>query len=395
MNDYERDQRYILNTYNKINLDIKKAKGSYLIDIKGNRYLDMYAGIAVNSLGHQHPKINRAIKTQLKKHMHLSNYFLSKSTIDLAEKLVQHSFASKVFFTNSGTEAIEASLKIARKYGQQMNPEKIECVALNQSFHGRTLGALSLTGQSKYQHNFGPLIEKVFHVDRNDIEGLRKSVSNKTCAIYLEVIQGEGGIQLLSDAFIEEVNHLAKAYNALIVIDEIQTGLLRTGKLFAYEHTKLKPDMLTLAKSLGGGLPLGALLVSENLKEVLAPGDHGTTFGGNPLACSAGLEMFHVLSKQDFQISVEQKSQFLLNELNKMKENSSTIKDIRGKGLMIGIEVGSYAHMIQKKALEQKLLLNLTNQTVIRLLPPLNISYASLKQFLRIFEKIILSIDSN
>ena len=393
MNDFKRDQLYVLNTYKRIDLEIKKAHGSYLIDKNGHKYLDMYAGIAVNSLGHQHKRINHAIKKQMKRHLHLSNYFVSKPSVDLAECLVKNSFASKVFFTNSGTEAIEATLKIARKYGKSIHPDKTELIALHQSFHGRTLGALSLTGQTKYQDHFGPLIPQVIHIERNNIKELRQQVSSKTCGIYLEMIQGEGGIEPLTESFIQEVMKLTQSYDVLVIVDEIQTGLLRTGKLFAYQYTPLKPDLMTLAKSLGGGLPLGAVLVSEKLSHVLKLGDHGTTFGGNPLACAAGYEVLKVLTHEVFIKDVNEKSNYLFKELESIKKDNSFIRDIRGRGMMIGIDVGTYAQKIQEEAFKHKLLLNVTNQSVIRLLPPLNITYASIKQFLKVFEDIIIRLD--
>lgn len=392
MNIYDMDKAYVLNTYKRLPLVIKKAKGSFLYDDKNQKYLDMYAGIAVTSLGHQHPAIQKAIKVQMKKHLHLSNYFATPSTSELAKMLVEKSFASKVFFTNSGTEAIEASIKLVRKWGKSIQEDKIEMIALEESFHGRTLGGLSLTGQPKYQKAFSPLLSGIKHIKRNDMKALREAVTEKTCAIYLEMIQGESGIEPLSQAFINEVIELRKKHTFLVVVDEIQTGLLRTGKLFAYEHYGLVPDVLTLAKSLGGGIPLGAMLVSKPLENVLVPGDHGSTFGGNPLATAMGLRTIEILSDPKMIASVTSKSNFLMESLNQLKDNYPIIKDIRGKGLMIGIDVGKHAKTIQDEALKKHVLLNVTNEHVIRLLPPLTISKDELNIFLRVFEAILATL---
>ena len=392
LNLFERDQLYILNTYKRNNLHIKKGKGAYLYDTHHQKYLDMYAGIAVSSLGHRHKRLNRAIKKQISKHAHLSNYFVSEPVVGLAEMLVKSSFGYQVFFTNSGTEAIEASIKLVRKYGRMIHPDKTEIITLSKSFHGRTMGALSLTGQPKYQAPFGPLLNGVIHVDRNDVDSLHKVASEKTCAIYVEIIQGEGGIVMLSDAFIEAIHVLQKKHDILVVVDEIQTGIMRTGKMFAYMHTQLKPDLMTLAKSLGGGLPLGALVVSKPLKDVLKPGDHGTTFGGNPVAAAAGLETFKVLSDPHLQEQVVKNSEYLFSKLEAIKASYGIIQAIRGKGLMIGVDVGSHAHIIMQKALNQHVLLNVTSETVIRLLPPLNIKMKEIHHFLKVFEGIIKEI---
>jgi len=389
MNPLQQDANYILNTYKRLPIVVKKAKGSYIYDDKGKKYLDMYAGIAVNSVGHLHPKVKHAIHHQLKKHMHLSNYFVSEAQNELAKRLVEYSFASKVFFTNSGTEAIEASFKLARKYGKSIHQEKIEVIALHESFHGRTMGGLSLTGQPKYQEPFLPLIPGVIHIERNNIEAIRHAVSEKTCAIFLEMVQGESGIHPLSDAFIDEIIALKEKYHFLIIADEVQTGLMRTGKMFAYQHTTLIPDVLSLAKSLGGGLPLGAMLVSKRLENVLKPGDHGSTFGGNPVSCAAGLATFKILSSSGFQNELLAKSNTLMRGLFEIQKESQMIQEIRGKGMMIGIEIKGDAEAIKQKALNSGILLNVTHQNVIRLLPPLTITMQEIKHFLHVFKTIL------
>jgi predicted acetylornithine/succinylornithine family transaminase len=389
MNSLTKDSNYVLNTYKRLPIVVKKAKGSYIYDQQGRKYLDMYAGIAVNSVGHSNIRVRRAIETQLKKHMHLSNYFVSETQNELAKKLVEYSFASKVFFTNSGTEAIEASFKLARKYGKSISSDKFEVIALHESFHGRTMGGLSLTGQPKYQEAFAPLVPGVVHIKKNNIEALKKAVSSKTCAIFIEMVQGESGIHVLTDAFLNEIIQLKEAHQFLIIADEVQTGLMRTGKLFAYQHTKLVPDVLTLAKSLGGGLPLGAMLVSQSLENVLKPGDHGSTFGGNPVSCAAGLATFMIITSAGFQNALLSKSNLLMRGLLDIQKVSPSIKAVRGLGMMIGIEIDGDAELIKNRAMKAGLLLNVTNKNVIRLLPPLTLSMHEIQQFLKIFRQIL------
>jgi predicted acetylornithine/succinylornithine family transaminase len=389
MNSLTKDSNYVLNTYKRLPIVVKKAKGSYIYDQQGRKYLDMYAGIAVNSVGHSNIRVRRAIETQLKKHMHLSNYFVSETQNELAKKLVEYSFASKVFFTNSGTEAIEASFKLARKYGKSISSDKFEVIALHESFHGRTMGGLSLTGQPKYQEAFAPLVPGVVHIEKNNIEALKKAVSSKTCAIFIEMVQGESGIHVLTDAFLNEIIQLKEAHQFLIIADEVQTGLMRTGKLFAYQHTKLVPDVLTLAKSLGGGLPLGAMLVSQSLENVLKPGDHGSTFGGNPVSCAAGLATFMIITSAGFQNALLSKSNLLMRGLLDIQKVSPSIKAVRGLGMMIGIEIDGDAELIKNRAMKAGLLLNVTNKNVIRLLPPLTLSMHEIQQFLKIFRQIL------
>ncbi len=381
------DQKYLLNIYNRMSLEIEKAEGSYLYDVNGNKYLDMFSGIAVNAFGHHHDKIKEAITKQMEHFIHLSNYFAAPSVVNLAKLLVDNSFASKVFFCNSGTEANEAALKAARKYGKETDHDKIEVIALNNSFHGRTFGGLSLTGQDKYKKMFMPMLPGTKHVNFNDIKDLQNNVSHKTCAIFLEIIQGEGGVIELSQDYVNEVVRLSKIHDFLIIIDEIQTGLCRTGDLFAFEHLHLKPDVVTIAKSLGGGLPIGAMLVSEKLENIFNKGEHGTTFGGNPLAASVGEVILKTITKDEFKQDIKAKGNYIIDKINLLKEKfPSIINNIRGRGLMIGIDTGCYANQIKELALNQSLLLNVTAKTIVRLLPPLTISYKEIDEFLEKFE---------
>lgn len=388
---HDNDKKYILNLYNRLNLEVERADGVYLYDKNNNKYLDMYSGISVNNLGYD-KEIANVIKNQVDKYIHLSNYFVSEPTVNLAKLLVDNSFASKVYFSNSGTEANEAAIKLCRKYGRKINDNKIEILSALNSFHGRTYGGLTLTGQEKYQNDFKPLLSGVNYFEFNNIESLRDKVSENTCAVFLEIIQGEGGIVEVSQEFMNELVKLSKMYNFLIVIDEIQTGIGRSGDLFAFEKYNITPDIVTLAKSIGGGLPLGAMLVNEKLEEVLKVGDHGSTFGGNPVACAAGEYVLDRIVNTDLLKEVKEKSNYLLNELENIKEEFPTlIKEIRGRGMIIGIDVGENAIAIRDCALDNRLLLNVTNKTIIRLLPSLCISNSEINEFLEKFREVLKS----
>ncbi|HSQ88482.1 aspartate aminotransferase family protein [Romboutsia sp.] len=388
-NLHEKDKRYILNTYNRSDLIINKGEGSYLYDIDGNKYLDMYSGISVNNLGHD-KGIVEAMINQAAKYMHLSNYFVSEPVVNLAKLFVENTFASKVFFTNSGTESNEAAIKLCRKYGKQFSENKYELLSAYNSFHGRTNGGLSLTGQEKYQKEFMPLIPGVSYFEYNNIESLKEKVNENTCGLFLEIIQGEGGIVEISQEFIDEVVKLSKEYNFLVVIDEVQTGMGRTGDLFAYEKYNFIPDVVTISKSVGGGIPLGAMLVSEGVEGILKPGDHGSTFGGNPVSCACGEYIMDKLVNTNLCEEVKQKGDYLIRELNNLKEKyPNVIKEVRGRGLMIGVDVGEYANTIKQIAQEKKVLLNSTSNTIIRLLPSLYITYDEINEFLTIFKEII------
>lgn len=387
----EDDKKYILNTYRRSDLIIEKGEGSYLHDIDGNIYLDMYSGISVNNIGHDKEIVN-AIINQAKDYIHLSNYFVSAPVINLAKLFVENTFASKVFFTNSGTESNEAAIKACRKYGKKFNKDKFELLSAYNSFHGRTNGGLSLTGQEIYQRDFMPLLPGINHFEYNNINSLKEKVNENTCGLFLEVIQGEGGIVEISEEFIHEVVKLSKEYNFLIVIDEIQTGLGRTGDLFGFEKFNIIPDIVTLSKSLGGGLPLGAMLIRKELEEIFSPGDHGSTFGGNPVSCAAGEYVLTKLLETNVLEEVKEKGKYLISKLNKLKERyPRVISEVRGRGLIIGVDVGDYAEQIKKLSKERYVLLNSTSNTVIRLLPQLYITTSEIDDFLKVFEYAIAS----
>lgn len=390
INLHEKDKEYVLNTYNRSDLIITRAENSYLYDIKGNKYLDMYTGISVNNLGHD-KNIVDVMFNQASNYIHLSNYFVSEPVVNLAKLLVENSFASKVFFTNSGTESNEAAIKVCKKYGRRYSENKYELLSAYNSFHGRTNGGLSLTGKRIYQKDFMPLLPGINNFEYNDINSLREQVNENTCGLFLEMIQGEGGIIEISQDFIDEAIRLSKKHNFLIVIDEIQTGLGRTGDLFAFEKYRFIPDIVTLSKSLGGGLPLGAMLLREGLEDIFKPGDHGSTFGGNPVACACGEYILFKLLKTDLLEEVGEKSKYLKMKLHELKDKyPSVIKGVRGRGLMVGIDVGEHIESIKKISKEKKLLLNSTSVTVIRLLPSLYITKDELNEFLSVFEDAII-----
>jgi acetylornithine/N-succinyldiaminopimelate aminotransferase len=387
------DQRYILNTYKRMPITITKGEGSYVYDDQNNKYLDMFAGIAVNALGHQHPSINKVLEEQAAKYLHLSNYFTAEPVFKLAKRLVENTIFHQVFFTNSGTEAVEASIKLVRKWGRSIHPEKTELISLIQGFHGRSSGGMALTGKPSYEAMFGPLLPGIRHIQMNDLDALESTISQNTCAIYLEFIQGEGGIHVIDPDYLKSLIQLAKTYNVLIVADEIQSGIMRTGKLFSYQHYDIKPDIATIAKAIGGGLPLGVMLVSESLSNVLKPGDHGSTFGGNPLACALGNVVLDEVLKPQFITQLHSNSDILKDELIKlMARYPNIIKEVRGIGMMLGVDVKGHADTLKTQFLNHGILINVTADHVIRLLPPLNISKEDIMIFIKVFHVLCQNI---
>lgn len=385
MSQREEDERYILPVYGRLHPEIVRGEGMYLYDATGKKYLDFYSGIAVNTLGHGHPKIMAALSKQMGAYLHLSNYFTSETSVRLAKRLVEASFASKVYFANSGTEANEAMIKLARKYGVAKNPLKHDFVAIDGGFHGRTLGGLSMTGNLKYKTQFGPLLTGVTHIPQNDLDALEAAVTDATCGIILEIIQGEGGVRAITPEFAEKIKELARRHDALILVDEVQTGLMRTGKLFAYEHYDLTPDVVTLAKGLGGGLPLGAMLVGATVADTLLKGEHGSTFGGNPMACAAGDAVLEVITQPDFAEQVHQMSNLLVTGLRTLSgKYPDKIGEVRSYGLMIGVDVGEKALELRDVAQGKGLLLNITAGTVLRLLPALILTQGDVELFLEL-----------
>lgn len=386
---YEQDTKYILNTYKRIPLEFDYGDGGYLYTKDGKKYLDFFSGIAVNQFGHNDPELKKRMIDQINKYVHLSNYFISDPVVELAKLLVENSFASKVFFANTGTESNEGALKIAVKWGASINENKTEIISALNGFHGRTTGALALTGQPDKQKPFASILPKVKHFEYNSIDSIKKIINENTCAVFLEMIQGEGGIVDLDQDFLNELLELKAKYNFLIIADEIQAGFGRTTDLFAFEKYGFEPDMATIAKALGGGLPLGAILVSEKLENVLQPGEHGTTFGGNPVACAAGLYMMEKLTDKKFMAEVKINADYMMTKLQELKTKYPLIKKISGRGYMVGVEVGDAAMSIKDKAMDMGMLLNVTSGTVVRLIPRINVPKNEIDEFLTKFEEIL------
>ncbi len=380
----------LMNTYGRFDLTLDSGYRSKVKDINNEEYLDFVSGIAVNCLGHSNPKIIKAINSQASKLMHVSNMFWTEPMIKLAGKLSSYSDLDQSFFCNSGAEANEVALKLARKYGKLSGgPKKTEIIYTNNSFHGRTMGALSITGQSKYQEAFGPLIPDTLAINFNDTKGLKNAFSEKTCAIFLEPIQGEGGIITIDREFLQTARSLCDKYDALLIFDEVQTGIGRLGTLFAYQSLGVIPDVITMAKGLGGGFPIGACLATKRAATALEPGDHGNTYGGNPLACSVSLTILNEIINEQLLDNVKQIGAYLIDKLNSLKTKYPIIKEVRGMGLLIGLELTISPKDFQACCFKNKLLLIPAGNNTIRILPPLNINKLEIDEMLIILEKSI------
>ena len=381
-------QNALFNTYNRGEKVLISGHGTYVKDKAGHTYLDFVSGIATNILGHTHPKIVDTLSYQSQVLMHTSNSFWNEPSILLAEKLTTYEGSGdlqKVFFTNSGTEANEGAMKLARKFGRDNNgPNCTKIVSLIDSFHGRSMASLSATGQSDMHKNFKPLMPGHTYVEINNVEQLYNAVDNETCAVMVEVIQGEGGIQPISEVFAEALTELQNTKNILLIIDEVQTGMARTGTLFAHEQFKLKPDIISLAKGLGGGFPIGAFLASDQVAATFGPGDHGTTLGGNPLASAVSLTIIEEIFETNLLDNVLTRSNELIAGLEKLEG----IKNIRGLGLLIGVELEAHiqASDLIAEAYEEGLLLIGAKHNVVRFLPPLNVSDSEVQEGLQKFK---------
>ena len=386
MNIKEKDQSYIMPTYGRLDVALVSGKGSTMTDDGGKEYIDFGSGIAVNTFGACDDEWVTAVTKQLGTLQHTSNYYYTKPCSDLAELLCTRTGMSKVFFSNSGAEANECAIKGARKYGTDKNPEKNVIITLQNSFHGRTITTLSATGQDVFHKNFTPFTGGFVYAEANNIESLKSLANDNCCAIMFELIQGEGGVLPLTQEFVDAAVEIAKENDMLIVVDEVQTGNGRTGKLYAHEHYGLKPDIFSTAQGLAGGLPMGATLFSEKTKDILPAGTHGSTFGGNPIAAAGAV---NVISRLDdaFLETVEENSAYLWSKLKEIKG----VKSVCGKGYMIGIETEADAKEILKKSLEKGLLV-LTAKDKVRLLPPLNITKEEIDKGLAILKDVIESL---
>jgi acetylornithine aminotransferase/acetylornithine/N-succinyldiaminopimelate aminotransferase len=371
------ESKLLLSTYDRYPVMLRKGRGVYVYDDKGKKYLDMLSGLGVNALGYAHPAITKTIAQQSKLLVHTSNLFYHEYQGRLAAALTKISGLDRAFFTNSGTEAWEAALKVARAYAHENSPggetPKWRILALENAFHGRTFGAVSTTHKEKYRAPFAPLVPGVEFVKFDDVGDLERKFDSTVCAIGFEFVQGEGGIRPVSKAFAQAARELADRHGALVIADEIQSGLGRTGRWFAYQQYGIQPDLVTVAKPLAGGLPLGALLATEKVAGCMHPGMHGTTFGGGPLACAVALQLLHIIEKQKLLKHAQKTGAYLTESLQHLKEKHEAIRTVRGLGLMAGVELESAdtAKAVFKQMLDRGVIVNRTDETVIRFLPPL------------------------
>lgn len=388
MNLFEKANECLMHTYVPLPIIITHGEGSCLFDENNKKYIDFTSGIGVSSVGYNNKKLNEAILNQLNSFAHLSNIFLSTPTVKLANKLTTISKMSKVFFSNSGAEANEGALKLAKKYSyMKYGGKRNKILSLKDSFHGRTLATITATGQDKFHKYFDPFPDGYDYVTPNSIEDFKEKLTDDVCAIIMEAIQGEGGVNLLNNNFVQEVCNVCKEKDVLIIFDEVQCGLGRTGHIFCFQEFGVEADIITLAKGLGGGLPIGAILCNEKLSNTFTPGDHGSTFGGNPVVCAGALAVLDQICNDELLSSVQAKGKFIIQTLTKSK--LPLVKNIRGLGLMIGIEVSCPPDEIQKKALEKGLLILTAGKNVVRLLPPLTISEIEIKKGLAILLKCL------
>jgi acetylornithine/N-succinyldiaminopimelate aminotransferase len=386
----ERERRFLLPTYNRYPIALDRGKGVFLYDCEGNRYLDFVAGLGVNALGHAHPRVVKVIREQAARAIHFSNLYYNEYQGRLAEKLCQLSGLNRAFFSNSGTEAIEGSIKLARLAGHRAGGEaKSQLVALQGSYHGRTFGAMSLTGQDKYRKGFEPLLEDVKFVPRNDLEALRAAINYQTCAIVLEPIFGEGGIYECSTEFLQECRSLADRHRAALIFDEIQCGLGRTGTIFAFQTFGVTPDIVAIAKPIAAGLPLGAFLAKEEFASAISAGQHGTTFGGGPLACRVALEYLAIVEEEKLLENVTRVGAYLQEQLNALAGRHAAVKEVRGRGLILGLQLAIPARPIVEEALAEGVLFNSTQDSVLRFLPPFLLQEKHVDKGMRVLKKLV------
>lgn len=373
-------RQYLMDTYARYPLALVRGQGTKVYDVEGREYLDFLAGVAVNVLGHCHPKITLALQQQAQHLIHTSNLLYTEPQVRLARVLVDHSFADKVFFCNSGAEANEAAIKLARRWAHAKDgADRYEIVSMLNSFHGRTLATLTATGQEKVQKGFEPLPEGFRYVPFNDVEALSKAVSAKTAAILVEPVQGEGGVRVATPAFLTACRDICRERGALLVFDEVQTGIGRTGRLFAYEHFGVTPDIMTLAKGLGGGVPIGACLATDDVAKAFTPGSHASTFGGNPLVCAAALAVLEVLLEdQDILGRCARSGEYFLKGLQELQGRCPAVTDVRGLGLLIGVEVALDARELVHDLRKRGILANATSERVLRFVPPLIVTTAEI-----------------
>lgn len=387
MNAKEKESELFFHTYKRLSLEVERGEGCYLFTTDGNKYLDMFSGLAVNALGYAHPAVIKAIEDQIRKYTHLSNFFIQEPQLQLAERLLKLSEFDKIFFTNSGTEAIEGTIKLVRKWGNQNGKKNI--FGMSNGFSGRTMGALSLMDKEKYRDGYEPFLPNFGTIEFNNCTDLHSQVNEHTAAIFLEFIQGEGGIVATTQEFVDSLNSLREKYGFLIIADEIQSGIGRTGKLFGFQHFGIVPDIITVAKPIGGGLPLGAIIGSKKVADVWTYGVHGTTFGGNPVSCAAGVATIDIVMTDPFLKNVNETADYFKSKLINLKLKYPIIKEIRIYGYMIGIELTVESALIVEQMLLKGVLVNSTANTVIRILPPLIAGRREFDMLLDILEDVL------
>ncbi len=387
----EESKKYLMNTYNRYPIVLRKGRGMKVWGSDGKEYLDFVAGIAVNCLGHCHPKVVVALQKQAQRLLHVSNLYYIEPQIKLAKLMIERSFADRVFFCNSGAEANEAAIKLARKYAKEhIGHNRYEIITAQGSFHGRTLAALSATGQEKFHKGFEPLVPGFKHVPFNDITAIKKTITKHTCAVMLEPIQGEIGVRMPVKNYFKEVRHVCDEHGLLLILDEVQTGIGRTGKLFAYEHFGIKPDIMSLAKALGGGAAIGAMLAKDSVAASFQPGSHAATFGGNPLACAAAIATLETLLEDNFILdNCSRMGKYFMKNLERLKkEFPSVIADIRGLGLMLGMELTKAGNPIVSKCIDRGVLINCVSGNVLRFMPPLIVTEKEIDYLIDMLEDI-------
>ncbi|MCP4022156.1 MAG: acetylornithine transaminase [Desulfobacteraceae bacterium] len=390
MDIVQKTDEFIFQTYPRSGNAFVKGEGLKLWDDKGNQYLDFLAGIAVCSLGHCHPEITKAISNQASTLVHVCNLFYTKPQAELAQALIEKSFADRVFFSNSGAEANEAAIKLARRYFQAKGQKsRYKIITMEQSFHGRTMATLSATGQDKIKEGFYPLLDGFVHVPFNDIEALKNAVDETVCAIMLEPVQGEGGVIPADNAYLRQVRDLCDQKGILLIFDEIQTGMGRCGTLFAHELYDVTPDIMTLAKALGNGLPIGAMLAGDNAAQGFTLGSHGTTFGGTPLATAAALEVLKIISEPLFLESIKEKGGYFKAQLQSLKEKHTSVKGVRGKGLLLGLEIDGNAGDYVKACMEKGFIINGIQDKILRFAPPLIVEKEEIDKLITVLDELL------
>jgi len=379
--------KYVMGTYTRVPLVMEKAKDALVEDIDGKKYLDFFPGWAVSGIGHCHPAVTSAISKQAKKLIHVSNNYYSALQGILAGKIIERSFPGKVFFCNSGAEANEGAVKLARKYGHDRG--RYEVITMNKSFHGRSLAMIAATGQEKVKLGFDPLPEGFRHVPFGDALGLENALTKKTAAVMMELIQCEGGINIAKAEYVRKVREICDKNDIVLIFDEVQTGMGRTGKMFCYQNYGVKPDVMTLAKSLGGGLPIGAMVASSKFADILKPGSHASTFGGSPLVSAAALGVFEAIEKNKLLENAVKQGKYLTGKLEALKKKYGFIKEVRGIALTVGVELTIDGQPIYEKCLEKGLLINCTQSSVLRIMPSLTVTKAEIDKAVSILNEVL------